>query len=74
MSCIKCEQAIRDTPGTEIGLSADVTQPLPVAYTYIRVGRANVLISGCKEHLTELIRICRAGLEHSTSHPEPETK
>jgi hypothetical protein len=62
MSCVKCEQAIRETPGTEIGLSEDMTQPLPVHYTYVRVGAANVLISGCKTHLAELLRIYRLGL------------
>lgn len=74
MSCVKCEKAIRDTPGTEIGLSGDITQPLPVNYTYVRVDRANVLISGCKEHLAELINMYRLGLEYSESHPEPESK
>lgn len=31
--------------------------------TYVRVGKANVAIMGCEEHLKELIKIYRKGLE-----------
>lgn len=31
--------------------------------TYIRVGKANVAVMGCEEHLKELIEIYRKGLE-----------
>lgn len=33
-----------------------------VLETYIRVGKANVMIVGCNEHLKELIRLFRLGL------------
>lgn len=68
MSCTKCEEAIRDTGYDENG---DVTtdtenivstiQPIPIYYTYVRVGNGNVLISGCKTHLQELIETLRKG-------------
>lgn len=63
MSCQACEKAIRETPGTEIDLPEGATQPLPVFYAYVRVGNANVLISGCKEHMDELLRLYNLGLK-----------
>lgn len=30
--------------------------------TYVRVGKANVMIVGCKEHLKELLRLYNIGL------------
>ena len=31
--------------------------------TFVRVGRGNVLISGCDEHLAELLGLLRAALD-----------
>lgn len=45
MSCAACDEA-QEQDMTETGLHEA---------TYVRVGRANVLISGCREHLGELI-------------------
>jgi hypothetical protein len=41
-------------------VKCDETEPVE---TYIRVGASNVMIVGCREHLAELIRIFRLGLE-----------
>lgn len=47
MSCSKCE----DIPEGS------------VIETYVRIGRANVMIVGCEEHLAELIRLLRVATE-----------
>lgn len=55
MSCRDCE----------IAQSPDPTNPvtgLKVA-TYVRVGNANVLVSGCGKHLAELIDLVNEGLK-----------
>lgn len=45
MACIDCEKAqLLDENELEL-----------VSYTYVRVGAANVLISGCQEHLKQLL-------------------
>lgn len=50
MSCIKCDQAqLLDENKLEL-----------VFYTYVRVGAANILISGCQEHLKALLEKLRA--------------
>lgn len=49
MSCVKCDEAqLLDEQSLEL-----------VLYTYVRIGSANVLISGCQEHLRELIEKLR---------------
>lgn len=51
MSCIKCDEAqLLDENDLELA-----------QYTYVRVGSANVLISGCNKHLKELIEQLRSG-------------
>jgi hypothetical protein len=51
MSCPSCEEAQKPDPKSKLtGLTYA---------TYLRVGRANVLISGCAEHLTEIIEKLR---------------
>jgi hypothetical protein len=47
MSCVYCEAA----------------QEKPRTTAYIRVGNANVEITGCEKHLGELIDIYRKGLK-----------
>lgn len=39
--------------------------------TYVRVDKANVKIVGCREHLTELLRLYNAGL-HAEEEPDEE--
>lgn len=51
MSCQACSEAqVPDTDNELTGLTLA---------TYIRVGVANMLISGCQKHLAELIEINR---------------
>lgn len=43
-------------------------------YTFVRVGKAEVGLAGCREHLRELIEVYRAGLDQlrpAFSDPEP---
>ena len=55
MSCELCEDAQIPEPDNEItGLKQA---------TYLRVGRANVLVSGCDEHLKELMDFYIKGLK-----------
>jgi hypothetical protein len=49
MSCVACDQAqLLDENELEL-----------VSYTFVRVGPANILISGCQEHLRQLLEKLR---------------
>jgi hypothetical protein len=71
MSCTKCEEAIREMgydkdgkPTMDPELMAGESQPVPIFYSYIRVGNANVLIAGCRDHMQQLVEIYRTGLKY----------
>jgi hypothetical protein len=57
-------------------MSCKLCEDIPegsVVETYVRVSNANVLIAGCEEHLSELIRIYKLGL-HSDASPAQSDK
>lgn len=55
MSCQACEEA----QSTDIN-DGGIVVLHPILYTYVRIGTGNVLISGCKQHLKELLDRLRA--------------
>ena len=49
MSCVKCDQA----------QLLDENQLELVSYTFVRIGPANILISGCQDHLKLMLNSIR---------------
>lgn len=64
MSCIKCDEAqLLDENELEL-----------VQYTFVRVGVANILISGCEEHLRDLLNKLRSAKTQHQSKSEDKTE
>lgn len=68
MSCIKCQESQREmgtdkngNATTDLEQVVGTIQPVPIHYTFVRVGNGNVLISGCREHLKQLLDFYRVG-------------
>lgn len=75
MSCKKCEEAIRETSFNKDGQPtfikedmAGTPQPMPIHYTYVRVGSADVLLSGCNKHMQQLVTYYNIGLQEETKN------
>jgi hypothetical protein len=60
MSCLKCDEAQGDMGIDEEGF---IKNPMPITYTFVRVGKASVLISGCRLHMQDLVLIIKKGQE-----------
>lgn len=52
--------------------ACDIAQERGQLVSYVRVGRANVLIAGCGDHLRELIRLYQLGLRADALRLEAE--
>lgn len=63
MSCIKCYEA----QGHNEDAEGEITNMM-----YIRVGRANLLVSGCDEHLKQLLDERRTNTQPSNTEGDKE--